>query len=98
MLKQIPEIKGVILSRGVPGVIDRGKKPLENVLLAGCDMRADICAEPLWGAGDLQEPVENTYRVFQAERPQDENFRAAILCKESFAMWWMGSAVPEHWG
>jgi len=39
----IPEIKGVILSKGVPGVYRPGTKPLENVLLAGCDMRADIC-------------------------------------------------------
>ena len=42
MLKQIPEIKGVILSRGVAGMVDSRKKPQENVLLAGCDMRADI--------------------------------------------------------
>ncbi|HUS76346.1 MAG TPA: methyltransferase [Methanothrix sp.] len=48
MLEQIPEIKGVILSRGVSGVVDSGKKPLENVLLAGCDLRADI-AQCLFG-------------------------------------------------
>jgi ribosomal protein L35AE/L33A len=48
MLKQIPEIKGVILSRGVAGVVDSGKKPQENVLLAGCDMRADI-SQSLFG-------------------------------------------------
>ena len=48
MLKQIPEIKGVILSRGVAGVVDFGKKPLENVLLAGCDLRADI-SQSLFG-------------------------------------------------
>lgn len=43
MQKLIPEIKGVILSKGVPGVYRSGTKPLENVLLAGCDIRADIC-------------------------------------------------------
>jgi len=43
MVERIPEIKGVILSRGVPGVLSLEKKPVENVLLAGCDMRADIC-------------------------------------------------------
>lgn len=43
MLERIPEIKGVILSRGVPGICQSGTKPLENVLLAGCDLRADIC-------------------------------------------------------
>jgi ribosomal protein L35AE/L33A len=48
MQEQIPEIKGVILSRGVAGVVDPGKKPLENVLLAGCDMRADI-SQSLFG-------------------------------------------------
>ena len=42
MLKQIPEIKGVIRRRGVAGVVDSRTKPLENVLLAGCDMRSDI--------------------------------------------------------
>lgn len=48
MLKQIPEIKGVILSKGIAGVVDSGKKPQENVLLAGCDLRADI-SQSLFG-------------------------------------------------
>ncbi len=43
MVDNIAEIKGVILSRGVAGLIKPGKRPLDNVLLAGCDMRADIC-------------------------------------------------------
>lgn len=43
MLAKIPEIKGVILTRGVPGICQSGIEPLENVLLAGCEMRADIC-------------------------------------------------------
>ena len=38
----VPEIKGVILSKGVAGVSDSKKKPIENELLAGCDMRADV--------------------------------------------------------
>ena len=42
MVRDIPEIKGVIESRGVPGIIDAAKKPLENLLLAGCDLRADV--------------------------------------------------------
>lgn len=42
MIQEIPEIKGVILSRGVPGVHDAEKMAQENVLLAGCDMRADV--------------------------------------------------------
>jgi len=48
MIEQIPEIKGVILSRGVAGVVDSGTKPTENVLMAGCDLRADI-SQSLFG-------------------------------------------------
>ena len=48
MLREIPEIKGVILSRGVAGVVDSGEKPQENVLMAGCDLRADI-SQSLFG-------------------------------------------------
>lgn len=43
MTSGIPEIKGVILSRGgVPGLKDYRARPVENVLLSGCDLRADI--------------------------------------------------------
>lgn len=42
MVRDIPEIKGVIRSCGVPGVIDPKRKPLKNLLLAGCDLRADV--------------------------------------------------------
>ncbi len=42
MVRDIPEIKGVIESRGVPGVMNPKEKPLENLLLAGCDLRADV--------------------------------------------------------
>lgn len=42
MVERIPEIKGVILSRGVPGIRSSLTSPNENVLLAGCDMRADV--------------------------------------------------------
>jgi len=48
MLEQIPEIKGVILSRGVAGIVDPEIAPRENLLLAGCDMRADI-SQSLFG-------------------------------------------------
>jgi hypothetical protein len=48
MIEQIPEIKGVILSRGVAGIADPETEPRENVLLAGCDMRADI-SQSLFG-------------------------------------------------
>jgi hypothetical protein len=42
MVERIPEIRGVILQKGVPGVRDAKAAPLENELLAGCDMRADV--------------------------------------------------------
>jgi len=42
ILRGIPEIKGVILSKGVAGVFDSRALPIENELLAGCDMRADV--------------------------------------------------------
>ena len=42
MVEEIAEIKGVIESRGVPGVMDPKEKPLKNLLLAGCDLRADV--------------------------------------------------------
>ena len=48
MVEKVPEIKGVILQRGVPGVRDAKASPLENKLLAGCDMRADV-AQSLFG-------------------------------------------------
>jgi hypothetical protein len=42
IVERIPEIKGVILSKGVPGVRAANASPLENELLAGCDLRADV--------------------------------------------------------
>ena len=48
MVEQISEVKGVILSKGVPGLSRSGTRPLENVLLAGCDLRADI-SQSLFG-------------------------------------------------
>lgn len=42
ILHQVPEIKGIILSSGVPGVANSQAKPLEWKLLAGCDMRGDV--------------------------------------------------------
>ncbi len=43
MVERICEVKGVILSQGVPGMHRAGTKPQENVLLAGSDLRADVC-------------------------------------------------------
>jgi len=42
MVERIPEIKGVILGKGTPGVMDSLDLPAENELLAGCDLRADV--------------------------------------------------------
>lgn len=42
ILRRIPEVKGVVLSGGVPGVVDSERGPREWSLLAGCDMRGDV--------------------------------------------------------
>jgi hypothetical protein len=42
ILMRVPEVKGIILSGGLPGIVDSGDKPLEWRLLAGCDMRGDV--------------------------------------------------------
>jgi hypothetical protein len=42
ILKRVPEVKGIILAGGVPGVVDKSAGSKENVLLAGCDLRADV--------------------------------------------------------
>jgi hypothetical protein len=42
IVRRVPEVKGVILARGVPGVVDQRAGSRENVLLAGCDMRCDV--------------------------------------------------------
>lgn len=43
MVEQIPEVRGVILFQGVPGMHKTGTRPSENLLLAGSDLRADVC-------------------------------------------------------
>jgi len=50
ILRRVPEIKGAILARGVPGVVDISAGLNENILLAGCDLRADVVQSML---GDL---------------------------------------------
>jgi hypothetical protein len=42
IVEHIPEVKGVILNKCVPGVCGSLDFASENVLLAGCDMRADV--------------------------------------------------------
>lgn len=42
ILRRVPEVKGIILAGGVPGVVDQSAGFSENVLLAGCDLRADV--------------------------------------------------------
>ena len=48
MVEQVPEIRGVILFQAVPGMHKTGTRPLENLLLAGSDLRADI-SQSLFG-------------------------------------------------
>lgn len=42
IIRRVPEVRGIILSKGVAGVFGSGAAPVENELLAGCDIRADI--------------------------------------------------------
>ncbi len=42
MMSRVPEVKGIILARGVPGVVDQNSGYKENILLAGCDLRCDV--------------------------------------------------------
>ncbi|MDQ1261576.1 MAG: hypothetical protein QG575_757 [Euryarchaeota archaeon] len=66
MVKQIPEIKGVILSRGIAGVVDSGTKPRENVLLAGCDLRADI-SQSLFGEAVIYKSQSRIHIEFSRQ-------------------------------
>jgi hypothetical protein len=42
ILKRVPEVKGVILNKCVPGIVEVHNGAMENVLLAGCDLRCDV--------------------------------------------------------
>ena len=66
MIEQIPEIKGVILSRGVAGIVDPGIEPRENVLLAGCDMRADI-SQSLFGEAVIYKSQSRIHIEFSRQ-------------------------------
>lgn len=47
ILERVPEVKGVILSQGVPGLAADGSAH-QNILLAGCDLRCDL-AQSIFG-------------------------------------------------
>jgi hypothetical protein len=47
IVDQVPEVKGVILSKSIPGVASDGSAH-ENPLLAGCDLRCDL-AQSIFG-------------------------------------------------
>ena len=74
MVRDIPEIKGVIQSCGVPGVIDPKKKPLKNLLLAGCDLRADVVSSLM---GELV--VCKRQSLIHIEFPRDNAPKMRIL-------------------
>lgn len=74
MVRDIPEIKGVIQSCGVPGVIDPQKKPLKNLLLAGCDLRADVVSSLM---GELV--VYKRQSLIHIEFPRDNAPKMRIL-------------------
>jgi hypothetical protein len=74
MVRDIPAIKGVIQSCGVPGVIDPKKKPLKNLLLAGCDLRADVVSSLM---GELV--VYKRQSLIHIEFPRDNAPKMRIL-------------------
>lgn len=74
MVRDIPEIKGVIQSCGVPGVIDPKKKPLKNLLLAGCDLRADVVSSLM---GELV--IYKRQSLIHIEFPRDNAPKMRIL-------------------
>ena len=74
MVRDIPEIKGVIQSCGVPGVIDPKRKPLKNLLLAGCDLRADVVSSLM---GELV--VYKRQSLIHIEFPRDNAPKMRIL-------------------
>ena len=74
ILKCIPEVKGVILSGGVPGVVDSERSPREWSLLAGCDMRGDV-VQSLFG--DLV--IYRSQSKIHIEFPKQGSPKMAIL-------------------
>ena len=74
MVRDIPEIKGVIQSCGVPGIIDHQKKPRKNLLLAGCDLRADVVSSLM---GELV--VYKRQSLIHIEFPRDNAPKMRIL-------------------
>ena len=74
MVRDIPEIKGVIESRGVPGVMNPKEKPLENLLLAGCDLRADVVSSLM---GELV--VYKRQSLIHIEFPRQNSPKMRIL-------------------
>ncbi|OYV09020.1 MAG: hypothetical protein CG437_1481 [Methanosaeta sp. NSP1] len=74
MVRDIPEIKGVIQSCGVPGVVDPKRKPLKNLLLAGCDLRADVVSSLM---GELV--VCKRQSLIHIEFPRDNAPKMRIL-------------------
>jgi len=66
MIKRIPEIKGVILNRGVAGIEDLETAPGENVLLAGCAMRADI-SQSLFGEAVIYKSQSRIHIEFSRQ-------------------------------
>jgi hypothetical protein len=66
MIEQIPEIKGVILAQGVAGIEDYETAARENMLLAGCDMRADI-SQSLFGEAVIYKSQSRIHIEFSRQ-------------------------------
>jgi hypothetical protein len=67
IVERIPEIRGVIHSRGVPGIRGSLTMPNENVLLAGCDLRADV-VQSLFGELVIYKSQSKVHIEFSRQR------------------------------
>ncbi len=84
MLGRIPEIKGVILSQGRSGGdANAGTEPLENVLLAGCDLRADIC-QSLFGELLIYKSQSKIHIEFSRQSaPKMKILEQLYICRQA---------------
>jgi len=72
VVKRVPEVRGIILSRGVSGMAD--SKAVEGELLAGCDIRADIIRG---SAGELV--IYKSQSKIHVEFPRPRNLKVEAL-------------------
>ncbi len=77
IVERIPEVKGVILSRRVSGMVDG--KAQEGELLAGCDIRADVIRG---SAGEIV--IYKSQSKIHVEFPRSRNLKVEALERHLF--------------